>query len=61
MIVRAMVESGESFSRLRVPSEVSTMPLHIELPDREQIPMDLHREIDGGARIRADIVAIEDL
>uniref|UniRef100_UPI0040483531 phage portal protein n=1 Tax=Yoonia sp. TaxID=2212373 RepID=UPI0040483531 len=55
MAVRAMVESGESFARLRVPSDIDTIPLHIELLDREQVPMDLHREIGGGARIRAGI------
>jgi hypothetical protein len=50
-----MVESGESFARLRVESEAITIPLHIELLDREQVPTDLHREIGGGARIRAGI------
>jgi len=55
MAVRAMVESGESFARLRVPSETSAVPLHIELLDREQVPLDFHREIGGGARIRAGI------
>ena len=55
MAVRAMVESSESFARLRVPSNIDTMPLHIQLLDREQVPMDLHREIGGGARIRAGI------
>ena len=55
MAVRGMVESGESFARLRVPPEASSIPLHIELLDREQVPLDLHREIGGGARIRAGI------
>jgi len=55
MAVRAMVESGESFARLRVASDASGLPLHLELLDREQVPMDLHREIGGGARIRAGI------
>lgn len=55
MAVRAMVESGESFARLRVPADASAIPLHIELLDREQVPTDLHREIGGGARIRAGI------
>ena len=55
MAVRAMIESGESFARLRVPPEASSIPLHIELLDREQVPLDLHREIGGGARIRAGI------
>ena len=55
MAVRAMVESGESFARLRVASDAASLPLHLELLDREQVPMDLHREIGGGARIRAGI------
>jgi lambda family phage portal protein len=56
MAVRAMVESGESFARLKVsPGSADTIPLHIELLDREQVSSDLHREIGGGARIRAGI------
>ena len=56
MAVRAMIESGESFARLRVsPMYNSYIPLSIELLDREQVPSDLHREIGGGARIRAGI------
>ena len=53
MAVRAMVESGESFSRLRVACDASTIPLHPELLDRELVPMDLHREIGGGTRTSA--------
>src|SRR5690606_19178328 len=55
MAVRAMVESGESFARLRVARDASAIPLHLELLDREQVSSDLHREIGGGARIRAGI------
>jgi lambda family phage portal protein len=56
LAVRAMVESGESFARLRaVDSSDGIVPLRIELLDREQVPTDLHREIGGGARIRAGI------
>ena len=56
MAVRAMIEGGESFARLKVsPDSATTIPLHIELLDREQVPTDLHREIGGGARIRAGI------
>ena len=55
MAVRAMVESGESFARLRMASEASIIPLHIDLLDREQVSSDLYREIGGGARIRAGI------
>ena len=56
MAVRAMIESGESFVRLRVdPHSPSFVPLQLELLDREQVPTDLHRDIGGGARIRAGI------
>lgn len=55
MAVRAMVESGESFARLRVNDTADGIPLQIELLDREQVPTDLHRDIGGGARIRAGI------
>ena len=55
MAVRAMIESGESFARLRVTPDTGAIPLRIELLDREQVPTDLHREIGGGARIRAGI------
>ena len=56
MAVRAMIEGGESFVRLRVHDEPSDAPpLRLELLDREQVPVDLHREIGGGARIRAGI------
>lgn len=51
----AMVESGESFAQLRVVPETATFPLHINLLDRDQVPLDLHRDIGGGARIRAGI------
>ncbi|MFN3348894.1 phage portal protein [Pseudorhodoplanes sp.] len=56
LALRAMVESGESFARLRVADMVDGLPpLQVELIDREQVPTDLHREIGGGARIRAGI------
>ncbi len=55
MATRAMIESGESFARLRVTPDTGAIPLRIELLDREQVPTDLHREIGGGARIRAGI------
>ena len=55
MAVRAMVESGESFARLRVTSDTDSFPLHIELLDPEQVPTDLHRDIGRGTRIRAGI------
>ena len=56
MAVRAMIESGESFARLRVLDKPSDTPsLQLELLDREQVPTDLHREIGGGARVRAGI------
>jgi lambda family phage portal protein len=55
MAVRAMVEGGESFARLRVVPDAPAVPLHIDLLDRDQVPLDLHRDIGGGARIRAGI------
>ena len=55
MAVRAMVEGGESFARLRVVPDAAAVPLHIDLLDRDQVPLDLHRDIGGGGRIRAGI------
>lgn len=55
MAVRAMVESGEVFARLKVAQSTESVPLQIELVDREQVPLDLHREIGGGTRIRAGV------
>lgn len=45
MAVRAMVEGGESFARLRVVRDAPAVPLHIDLLDRDQVPLDLHRDI----------------
>lgn len=55
LAVRAMVASGESFSRLRVVPDAAAIPLHIDLLDRDQVPLELHRDIGGGARIRGGI------
>lgn len=55
MAVRAIVEGGESFARLHVMPDAAVVPLHIDLLDRDQVPLDLHRDIGGGARIRAGI------
>jgi len=57
MAVRAMIESGEDFARLKVVSDAPSgiVPLRLDLLDREQVPPDLHRDIGGGARIRAGI------
>ena len=55
MAVRAMVEGGESFARLRFVPDAPAVPLHIDLLDRDQVPLDLHRDLGGGARIRAGI------
>lgn len=52
--VRTMAESGEIFARLRV-SDDGHNPLRIEILDRDQVPLDLHREIGEGSRIRAGI------
>ncbi len=54
LAMRSMIESGETFARLRTGGN-GLVPLQIELIDREQVPMDLHREIVAGARIRAGI------
>ncbi|TCT05390.1 lambda family phage portal protein [Tepidamorphus gemmatus] len=57
MAVRAMIESGEAFARLKVARDTPSgiVPLRLDLLDREQVPLDLHRDIGGGARIRAGI------
>jgi lambda family phage portal protein len=56
LALRAMVESGESFARLRFADAGDGLPpLTIDLMDREQVPSDLHREIGAGVRIRAGI------
>lgn len=56
LALRAMVESGESFARLRtVDGSAGLPPLAINLLDREQVPADLHREIGDGRRVRAGI------
>jgi len=56
LATRAMVESGESFARMRLAESGDNLPpLMMELLDREQVPLDVHREIGGGARIRAGI------
>ena len=52
LALRAMVESAQSFARLRTTDAGEGLPpLQIELLDREQLPTDLHREIGDGARI----------
>lgn len=53
LAVRAMVEGGESFARLGLAD--GPLPLHLTLIDREQVPLDLHRDLGNGARIRAGI------
>jgi lambda family phage portal protein len=55
LALRAMVESGESFARLRFVDSGDGLPLAIDLLDREQVPTDLHREVGAGAHIRAGI------
>lgn len=54
LALRSMIESGETFARIRIGGN-GLVPLQIELLDREQVPMDLHREINAGARIRAGV------
>jgi lambda family phage portal protein len=55
LALRAMVESGESFARLRFAEADDGPPLAIDILDREQVPTELHREAGAGARIRAGI------
>lgn len=56
LAARAMVESGECFVRLRPQPEASgPVPLQLELMDAEQIPIDLHRDLASGVRIRGGI------
>jgi lambda family phage portal protein len=55
LALRAMIESGENFARLRFVDADNGVRLAIDLLDREQVPTDLHREISAGARIRAGI------
>ncbi|MBN8957922.1 MAG: phage portal protein, partial [Rhizobiales bacterium] len=56
LALRAMIESGESFARLRfAEADDGLPPLSIDLLDREQVPTDLHRDVGGGVRIRAGI------
>lgn len=53
--VRTMIEGGESSARARAVPDALGAPLHIDLLDRDQLPLDLHRDIADGARIRAAI------
>lgn len=55
LALRAMIEGGESFARMRIDNETTDIPLQIELLNRDQVPLDLHRELGAGARIRAGI------
>ncbi|GAA0599181.1 phage portal protein [Caenispirillum bisanense] len=57
MAVRAMVETGEVFARLRARrnEDMRSVPLQVELIDREQVPLDRVTELSGGTRIRAGI------
>lgn len=57
MAVRAMVESGEAFGRLRTrrPADGLTVPFQVELIHREQVPLETFQELRGDSRIRAGI------
>jgi len=56
LAVRAMVEGGESFARLRVaPSADGTVPLKLDLLDREQVTLSLSSDLGNGVRVRAGI------
>lgn len=56
LAVRAMIEGGEAFARLRTrfPSDGLPVPFQVELIDREQVPLDRFGDF-GSARIRAGI------
>ncbi len=55
LAMRAIAESGEIFAQLRITDSHKNIPLAIELIDRDQVPIDLHRNINGQTRIRAGI------
>lgn len=55
LAMRAIAESGEIFAQLRMTNSNKNIPLAIELIDRGQVPIDLHRNVNGQARIRAGI------
>lgn len=56
LAVRAMIEAGEAFGRLRsrLPSDGLPVPFQFELIDREQVPQDRFAEVNSN-RIRAGI------
>jgi hypothetical protein len=53
MAVRAIVESGASFARLRVPSEAASLRLPVEPPDREPVSSQSGREAGSGSSARS--------
>lgn len=57
MVARTVIEAGECFVRLRVrrPSDRMTVPLQVQVMDPDFCPVELNRELPGGARIRAGI------
>ena len=56
LAVRAMVEGGESFARLRsrMPEDGLPVPFQLELIDREQVPLERFADL-GNSRVRAGI------
>ncbi|MEO5375477.1 MAG: phage portal protein [Alphaproteobacteria bacterium] len=54
LAVRAMIEGGESFARLR-DAGPGAVPLTIELLDREQVPLDHFSDLRLESRVRAGI------
>lgn len=56
-IARALVQPGEGFARLRTQPLTGRLdvPLRIELLAADQIDAGLHRDMSGGARIRAGV------
>jgi lambda family phage portal protein len=56
LAVRAMIEGGEAFARLRtrLPVDGLDVPFQVEMVDREQVPTDQVADV-AGARVRAGI------
>ena len=53
--VRNVIEAGEAFARFRVDTDSPVMPLRLQMLASDQIDSTLHRDLDGGTRIRAGV------
>ncbi|MGP1394175.1 MAG: phage portal protein, partial [Inquilinaceae bacterium] len=54
LVARSMIEAGEAFVRFRVAPDM-TVPLQLQILDPDQVDRGLHRDLDGGGRIRAGV------